>query len=187
VYAFPGPALSNYALTSLTFPGFGLWFTVLLGSADDDGHREMLAARSGSLMRVHATRAFGAGVILCVLSILCTLAPIAFGVLRYQTRTGPPLPSSAEILAGGLALHLAAGAIGIAVGTFLHRPLLRRTPVTVLFGVALTALLPVAPPVLDMLRRLDRNDPSTTSAFLAAAVVINAVAVFLASRLAARR
>jgi hypothetical protein len=188
VYASTGPALSTYVVTAIPLAGIGLWLTVIAGSCDDDSHRELMAARAGSVARIHAARAVCGAAFVALFSLLCTVLPLVFGVLRYQPPADPHrLPSNAVILASGLALHLAAGLVGVAGGTFLHRPLLQRTPLAALAGVALSALLVFLPPVLAVLRALDRSDPAGAPWFLLAALAIACIAVAFASRLAARR
>lgn len=186
VYATPSPALAGYSLTTLPMPGLGMWLVIAAGSCDDDAHRELIAARVGSVRKVHVGRAL-VGLCLCAPLIgWATVMPIVAGTLRYQLSTNPPIPGSLTILVTGLGVHLAFACVGVSFGTFLHRPLVHRPSVAVLAGVAVTALVPLTP-LISVLRDLNHEDCSTVPALVVLAAALCAAAMTAASSLAARR
>jgi hypothetical protein len=187
VYATPGPALAGYSVTAIAFVGLGVWLTVITGSCDDDAHRELLAARLGSLRRAHAGRALASLVILIILSVWSTIMPVAAGTMGFQLKTNPPVPSPTVILLAGLAVHISFGMLGVAFGTFLHRPIVTRTAVSVLIGIGVTALIPVTSPLIGVLRDLNHEQVDTTAVLLVASAIICALAIAASSFLASRK
>ncbi len=187
VYAIPGPALSSYAFVALFLAPISVWITVLVGSCDDNGHREMLAAQLGSIRRAHVERALGATALLLATSALCTVVPVLTSSLRRSGEGADPLPSNLTILATGFATHFSFCWVGVAVGTLLHRPLVDRTSVAVLAAIALGLALPFVPPVIYVLRELNRNRAGSVPILLVASVCIAAASMAAAATLADRR
>ncbi len=187
VYATPGPALAGYSVTAIAFLGLGVWLTVIVGSCDDDAHRELLAARLGSLRLAHAGHALASLVLLGILSVWSSVMPLAAGTMGFQLATNPKVPAPPTIILTGLAVHMAFGMLGVAFGTFLHRPIVTRTAVAVLVGIGVSSLIPVTSPLIAVLRDLNHENVSTTPILLATCAVLCALAVAGSSLLASRR
>jgi hypothetical protein len=187
VYATPGPALAGYSVTAIAFLGLGVWLTVITGSCDDDAHRELLAARIGSTRLAHAGRALASLVLLGILSIWSSVMPLAAGTVGFQLATNPKVPAPATILLTGLAVHMAFGMLGVAFGTFLHRPIVTRTAVSILVGIGVTSLIPVTSPLVAALRDLNHEKVSTTPLLLVVSATLCALAVTTSSLLASRK
>jgi hypothetical protein len=185
-YAVPGPALSSYALVSLVFAPLGVWVTVLIGSADSDAHREFTTALTGSRKRTHAYRALAAAIVIAAFSAFCAAVPLMIGSIRVNGDNMAKLPSTLAIIGGGLCVHSACGLIGVGVGTFLHRPILHRTPLSIFFGIGVGIVVPYIPPILSVLRRLNRNDPMTTPLLLIGSTLFVLLATAASSAIADR-
>jgi len=177
----PGPALANAGSLFLVLVGLTCWLTVTIGNVDDDGHRELLAAAIGSPARLHRSRAISA--------YLAANTVSAAGTLACLVATTEPTRPTAEIVVVGacVLMQLAATAVGVAIGTLLHRPVLRHAGVTLLLTAAALVGIILLPPVQFVLRAL--NDGRTTGviALAAAGVIIALAAVTAASALADRR
>ena len=187
VYATPGPALAGYSVTAIAFLGLGVWLTVITGSCDDDAHRELLAARLGSVRMAHAGRSLASLILLGILSVWSSVMPLAAGTVGFQLKTNPKVPAPAIVVLTGLAVHISFGLIGVAFGTFLHRPIVSRTAVSILVGIGVTSLVPVTPPLIAVLRDLNHEKIATTAILLAASIMICALAIAASSFLASRK
>jgi hypothetical protein len=177
----PGPALANAGSLFLLLVALTCWLTVTIGNVDDDGHRELLAAAIGSPAQLHRSRAISAYLAANAVSSAGTLACVL-------AATKPTRPTAEAAVVGACVLmQLAATAIGVGIGTLLHRPVLRHAGVTLLVTVAALVGIILLPPVQSVLRAL--NDGRTTGviALAAAGGVIAFAAVTAASALADRR
>jgi len=164
----PGPALSNAANAFIMVVTVSSWLTITIGNVDDDGHRELLAAAIGSPGRLHRSRALSAYLGANALGSVVTLA----GILA----TTRPTRSISEffVVASCVLLQLAATAIGVGIGTMLHRPVVRNPGVTLLVAAAALVGLILLPPVEYVLRQL--ND-GRTGGVVALTVVAGAFAI----------
>jgi hypothetical protein len=187
LYATAGPALASYSVSAIVLAPIAMWLTVQVGSADSNAHREMLAARVGSVSTVHTGRALGGVVASIPFVLLCVLMPFLTGMASIRGEGNPPLPSKVMIVLGGLALHLGGALIGVAIGTFVHRPIVTRTSINAIAGIALVAVLPFVPPVTALLRSLNRNEIGLVWPFVLACWVLASLCVTLSSAIAARR
>jgi hypothetical protein len=177
----PGPALANAGNMFLLLVALTCWLTVMIGNVDDDGHRELLAAAIGSPAKLHRSRAITA-----YLAANTVSAPGTIGCLLAATR--PTRPTVEIVVVGACVLmQLAATAIGVGIGTLLHRPVLRHAGATLLVTVAALVAIILLPPVQSVLRAL--NDGRTTGviALAAAGGVVAFAAVTAAGALADRR
>jgi hypothetical protein len=177
----PGPALANAGSFFLLLVALTCWLTITIGNVDDDGHRELLAAAVGSPGRLHRSRALSAYLAANALGVAGTLACLL--------ASSEPTRRTAEYVIVGacVLMQLAATALGVGIGTLLHRPVLRHVGVTLLVtGAALVGII-LLPPVQFVLRAL--NDGRTTGviALAAAGAVVAFVAVTAAGELADRR
>jgi hypothetical protein len=186
-YGIPGSAMSSYAFVAMFISAFSVWVTVLVGSCDDEGHRQMVVAQLGSIRRAHTERAITTTALVAAAAVLCTLAPVVAGSLRMSAEGDPPLPSNLVILGSGFAVQFAFGLIGVGVGSFLHRPILQRTAPGALAGIGVGIALPFVPPVLAVLRHLNRNEPDRVVLLLVGAALFAMATVAAASRLAERQ
>jgi hypothetical protein len=177
----PGPALTNAGNMFLLLVALTCWLTVTIGNVDDDGHRELLAAAIGSPARLHRSRALSA--------YLAANALSAVGTLACLLASSKPTRPTAEIVVVGtcVLMQLAATAIGVGVGTLLHRPVLRHAGVALLVTVAALVGIILAPPVQSVLRALNKGRSTGVIALAAAGVVIALAAVTAAGALADRR
>src|SRR5262249_12487354 len=84
--------------------------------------------------------------------------------------------SSAHHVSGGVIvitcalLQFAATAVGVAIGTFLHRPVVRHGGVALLVAMGAVVVLALLPPVQHVLR--DLNDDRAGSALVASVIAI---------------
>jgi hypothetical protein len=177
----PGPALANAGNAFLMLIGVTCWLTVTIGNVDDDGHRELLAAAIGSPARLHRSRAIAAYLAANAVAWIATIA----GLLAA---TRPTRPTSELVVVGAcVLLQLAATAVGVGIGTLLHRPVVRHAGFTLLVAAGALIGVILLPPVQFVLREL--NDGRTTGVVALAAVagVISLGAVATAGALADRR
>ena len=180
--AGPGPALSNAGSSFLMLVAVACWLTVIVGNVDDDGHRELLAAAIGSPARLHRSRAIAGFAAATAVGGVVTLADL------FAT-TGATRPTSVIVIVGAcVLLELAATAIaGAAIGTLLHRPVLRHAGVTLLVALGALVGLILLPPVQYVLRELNDGRTNGVVALAAAGVALALGAVATASALADRR
>jgi hypothetical protein len=177
----PGPALSNAANSFIMVVAVTCWLTITIGNVDDDGHRELVAAAIGSPGRLHRSRALSAYLGANVLGSVATVAAISV--------TTRPTRSISELCIVGscVLLQLAATAIGVGIGTMLHRPVVRHAGFTLLVAAAALVGLILLAPVEYVLRQL--ND-GRTGGLVALTVVAGAAAIAavgIAATLADRR
>jgi hypothetical protein len=179
-FASPGSALGNASNAFMMIVAVTCWITVAIGNVDDDGHRELLAAAAGSPAHLQRTRAFSAYVAGNAIAIVSTIIGIAVA-------TSPSRPvSEVRIVGACLLLQLAATAIGVGIGTLLHRPVLRNGGLTLLAAAAALVGLILLPPVQHVLRQLNDSRTDGLIALSAVALVAAAAAVAVSGALADR-
>jgi hypothetical protein len=179
--ASPGSGLSNAGNDSFMFIAIACWLTVGIGNIDDQGHRELLAAATGSPARLHRARAVTAFTFANELALIPTIA----GLATAQNPAHAPNPVVIVITA--LLLQVAATAVGVAIGTCLHRPVVDNTGVALLVSIGAFVVLALLPPLQHVLR--DLNDDRVGRALVAVpvAIVVALGAVVGAGALADRR
>lgn len=178
VLAQPGPVP---AAAVGTFPALvlvGCWLAAGAGNVDDDGHRELCTAAVGSAGRLVADRALAAVAVAAVAAVVAALA-VAVG--------GSPRVASPGEGAVALAVCGAGAALGVGLGSLLHRPLVRRPGPAVLGGVAGAVVVVAAPPTTALLRSADRGDVGAAVVLAAAALGTALVLVALAALLTEHR
>ena len=179
--AGPGPALSNAGSAFLMLVAVACWLTIIVGNVDDDGHRELLAAAIGSPARLHRSRAIAGFVAATAVGGAVTLADLV-----ATTRATRPM-SEFLVVGACVLMELAATTIGVAIGTLLHRPVLRHAGVALLVALGALVGLILLPPVQYVLRELNDGRTNGVVALAAAGVLLALAAVATASALADRR
>lgn len=144
-----GNAPNSLDTLAALFPAFlfvGCWVSISLGEIDDRSHREMNVAAAGSRGRLRLARA-AASLVLCV-------ALAAFQALYVSLVLAQPDRSAAAVAAVTMVTLLGASALGVAIGSLLHDPIVRSRAVSVglSFGLAVAILL--LPPVQNALQDL---------------------------------
>lgn len=178
--ANPGTALSNVSSSFMMLVAVTCWITVAIGNIDDDGHRELLAAAAGSPAHLHRRRAISAFVGSNVIALVVTAAGFARGISPARS-TG-----QAQIVAGCVLGQLAATAVGVGIGTLLHRPVVRNVGVTVLVATGTLVGLILLPPVQHVLRQLNDDRTGGLIVFTLVALAATTAAVVVAGALADR-
>jgi hypothetical protein len=122
---------------------------IILGSIDDDAHRELVTAAVGSRRRLHIIR-------------LTTGLLIVAGAATAISLVGLVLFAHASGLAmiASLGLAWSGVLIGTAFGAPLHRPLIRHGATALAIALALLFGFFVLPPMQDILRRGSVDDTS---------------------------
>ena len=156
------------------------WITVAIGNIDDDGHRELLAAAAGSPAQLQRRRAISAFVGANIVALVVTGAGYASGIDPARST------SQAQIVAGCVLLQLAATAIGVGIGTLLHRPVVRNVGVTLLVAIGALVGLILLPPVQHVLRQLNDDRTGGLIVLTLVALAASAAAVATAGALADR-
>jgi hypothetical protein len=176
----PGTALSNASSAFMVIVAITCWVTIAVGNVDDDGHRELLAAALGSPARLQRSRAISAYVAGNVIALVSTIVGIALAAT-------PSRPASTVRIYGAcVLLQLAATAIGVGIGTLLHRPVIRNGGVTLLVSVGALVVLILLPPVQHVLRQLNDDRTGGLLALSAVALAAGIAAVALSGALADR-
>ncbi len=178
VLANPGPSLTNAASMFFAVVIVALWITVIAGNVDDDPHRDLCAAVSGSPARLHASRTAAALVAAwCVVAVTCPLV----------AATGHKGPHSLPWAIGWtLVLLTGAALIGATIGVFLHRPVLRNAAWSLPLAIGAVIAVALLPPVQDVLRAFNHDETTGVVALLAAAVAAGACATMISARLTNR-
>jgi hypothetical protein len=168
----PGTALSNASSAFMVVVAITCWLTIAVGNVDDDGHRELLTAVAGSPARLQRSRAISAYVAGNTIALVSTVVGIALAATPRR-----PV-GNVRIYGACLLLQLAATAIGVGIGTLLHRPVVRNTGVTLLVSVGALVTLILLPPVQHVLRQM--NDDRTGGLVVLSVVALAATALAVA-------
>jgi hypothetical protein len=179
VVANPGSALDNAANLFFAVVIVAMWVTSAIGNVDDDPHRDLCAAASGGPARLASIRHAGA-----LLGLLPVIVVVGVLAVASGSRDGA---SWGTVVAGTAGLLLSGTLLGVAIGAFLHRPILRSTAFTVVVGLIAIVIVVLLPPVRDVLRDVDHARVGGVGALLAVSLVVAATAGGSAGALAARR
>ncbi len=177
----PGPALGTAANSFILVVAVACWITIAIGNVDDDGHRELLAAAAGSPARLHRARSLSSYAAANVIGTAITVT----GIVVASTPT-PPM-SHGKVLGACVVLELAATAIGVGVGSLLHRPVVRHAGATLLVAVGALVGLILLPPVQHVLRQMNDGRIGGLVPFVVVAIAGGAALVAVAAVLADRR
>jgi hypothetical protein len=94
--------------------------------------------------------------------------------------------STARILAGTVGLLASGAVLGVAIGAFLHRPLVRSPAWTVVAALVAIMLVVLLPPVRDVLHDADHARIGGVAALLLVSLLSAALAGWSTAALAAR-
>ena len=179
VVANPGRALDNAANLFFAVLIFSVWCTSAIGNVDDDPHRDLCAAAIGGPARLVGVASGGRR---CSLTVVVALL-VSVPAIATGSRAGA---SSATIVAGTVGLLVGAALLGVAIGGFLHRPLLRSPAWTVVVALIAIMVVVLLPPVRDVLHDADHARIGGVGVLVVVAGAIAAAASWSAAALAAR-
>jgi hypothetical protein len=179
--ASPGPALGNASSSFMMLVAATCWLTVAMGNIDDVGHRELVTAIAGSPAQLHRWRALSAYVGANAIALVITVADIASGGAHTRLAGAP------RIIASCVVLQLGATALGVGLGTLLHRPVLDSTGVAVLIAIAGLVGLILLPPVQHVLRQFNNGHTGGLVPLVLATLAAGAISVTVSGALATRR
>lgn len=178
IVANPGSALDNAANLFFAVLTVSVWWTSAIGNVDDDPHRDLCAACVGGPSRLNVLRHTSALVLLLALAVLASVGAIASGT---STRASAP-----TVVAGTLGLLASGALLGVAIGAFLHRPVVRSTAWTVVTGLVAIMVVVLLPLVRDVLHDTDHAQIGGVGILFAVSVLVALVAGAVAAELAAR-
>ncbi len=183
LYMVPsGAALPAFAVTTVVLVPVTAWLVAATGNVDDEPHQRLLGAAT-SVARVHLSRLL-AGLLLAVpLVVLAPLWPLVIGAVARPRGVG----GLVRTVGVGLAAHAVGALLGGAIGTFGHRPVLRRTGGAAIVAVLGTMLIVLAPPLLPFLHALGHDRARSVLWAVPAAAGLAAVAAGVGARIAVRR
>jgi hypothetical protein len=192
VFSPPGRSLGNAASMFAAFVMWTLWMAGVAGNVDDSPHRDLLAAAAGSAARLHAMRSIA---VLGAASVLAAVTTVLNALLSDEAARTAADPvrsvvierSEFYVAAGTLGLLLAGAAIGLAVGTWLQRPILDLGPVVVLVGFVTVSGVLVLGPVQWVMRGYNASSASRLTSLLPVSCVLCAASVIGAAAVAGRR
>ena len=155
----------------------GCWLSIIIGSVDDDAHRELVTAAVGSRTRLHVLRNVTALVVMIAFATIVSVA----GLLLF------PRPSGVvERTAATFGLAWSGVFLGIAFGAPLHRPVVRHGASALAFALVLLLGLFLFPPMQNILRGTDTDNTRHVAALFVISTVL-AVGSTLLSAMAAER
>lgn len=176
-----GPALGDYASTAATLLPVALWLTIVVNRGEDRVQAAVTVVTAASPGRVYLAKLALAFAAAAILGLVAVVWPATSGRLA-ATHVGT-----------GLLAHLATALTGVGIGALLSPPVLQRTGVAAVAGVAVTladVLVPYAPPawqILDLLSGDHPQAPATRMLAVVAESLVLAVAAVLVARVLARR
>jgi hypothetical protein len=179
VVANPGSALDNAANLFFAVLIVAVWFTSTIGNVDDDPHRDLCAAANGGPARLAVTRHVSALLALLVAAVVVGALAVASG-----SRDGA---SAVTVVAGTAGLLGSGVLLGVAIGGFLHRPVVRSTAWVVVIAIVAVIVVALLPPVRDVLRDTDHGEIGGVGILTVVSCLVAAVASWGAAALAARR
>ncbi|OLE21492.1 MAG: hypothetical protein AUG49_21855 [Catenulispora sp. 13_1_20CM_3_70_7] len=142
-----GPLVGVYAATAGSLLAAAVWIAVAVANAEDPAARWVALANARRTSDVTAATAVAALLYEAALGIVGLLYPLVSG---HHT-------VSASALGIGAAAELTCAAVGTGLGLLCARPVIVRTGVSTLTGIALVLsvlLIKELPPVSPMLRRM---------------------------------
>jgi hypothetical protein len=178
VVANPGSALDNAANLFFAVLVVSVWCTSAIGNVDDDPHRDLCAAASGGPARLAASRHVTA-----LLEMMVAVGVVSVLGIVSGTRSGTSL---ATIVAGTVGLLASGALLGVAIGGFLHRPLLRSTAWTVVAGLVAIVVVVLLPPVRDVQHDADHRRIGGVGVLFVVSLAVAGGAGWAAAALAAR-
>jgi hypothetical protein len=178
VVANPGSALDNAANLFFAVLIVAVWCTSAIGNVDDDPHRDLCAATAGGPARLMVSRHAAALVVMTVTVGVVAVLGIASG--ETTAASGP------TVVAGTVGLLASGALLGIAIGSFLHRPILRSIAWVVVIALVAIMVVVLLPPVRDVLHDADHSRIGGVGVLLVVSLVLAGVANWSAAVLTAR-
>ena len=178
VVANPGSALDNAANLFFAVLVVSVWSTSAIGDVDDDPHRDLCAAALGGPARLATSRHAAALLVMVVTVVVVSILGIVSGTHSDA--------STATAVAGTVGLLASAALLGVAIGAFLHRPLLRSTAWTVVAGLVAIMVVVLLPPVRDVLHDADHARIGGVGVLFVVSLAIVGAAGWAAAALASR-
>jgi hypothetical protein len=150
----------------------GCWLSIIIGSIDDDAHRELVTAAVGSRRRLHVIRIAAA---ILIVGGAATAISIA-GLLLFSHPQGL-FPAATTTVAFAWSGVL----IGTAFGAPLHRPLVRHGATALAIALALLFGFFVLPPMQDVLRKGSVDDTSHVAPLFLISIMLAAASTVLSA------
>jgi hypothetical protein len=157
-----GNALPTLATAAAALLPISIWLTVVIGNCEDPVQATITAATVGGEARLRFAKLLVALLAAAALGLVSTvvgwLDTSSLGVTGFRD------------LGAGLAAHLLAAVVGVAVGAWCMRPILDRRAWAVLIGLAATmveVLVPHCPPVRQFLVLFGQAEPAHLAAGIA--------------------
>ena len=178
VVANPGSALDNASNLFFAVLVVAVWCTSTMGNVDDDPHRDLCAASVGGPARLTIVRHTAA--LALMMTVVLVIAALAIASGKH---TGT---SAMTVVSGALGVLVSGALLGVAIGSFLHRPVLRSVAWTAVGAIVAIVIIAILPPVRDVLRDAERAQIGGVGALLAVSVALVVLAAWTAGALAAR-
>ncbi len=163
------------SLFTLYLP-IAVWITVSIGEVDDDAGRDLLIAATGSPVRLHIDRAAASLALISSASVV----NVALASVRDPDKTTTELGAAVAVLVG-------AGAMGVGIGTLLHRPVLRSRGVAAVLGLLTVIGVLRFPPLQAAVAEVGRGGYTGAWSVLAGSVIWLSAASGAATWLVGRR
>ena len=179
VLAANGTALVK---ASSIFPAvliWSTWITIVTGNHDDDAHRDLVAAAIGGASSVHILRAV-------TVAVVSVVPVVVVAILARISALQPGHPAGA-VVAATAGFEASAAAIGIAIGVWLHRPILRHRGVSTLTASAACIGVMLFAPVESVHRSLSDDRIGSIGPMLAICSLVAVISVAASARIAQRR
>jgi len=141
-------APASFETLAASFPAFlvaGCWVAASLGNVDDRSHREMATAAAGSATKLHRARALASACI-CIIAAVLQAGYAALALSQ-------PDVSAALVFLICLLTLVGAISLGVAIGSWLHEPLLGGA-FSVLIGFVAVIAIVLMPPVQQALQSI---------------------------------
>lgn len=151
-----GPLVGTYAATAGSLVAVSVWITVAVANAEEPVGRWVVLANARRASDVTTATAVTALLYEAALGIVGLLYPLASGHHRVTT----------SALGIGVSAELTCAAVGTGLGLLCARPVIVRTGVSMLTGIALVLSVLIVkrlPPVSPMLRRMTGGSPVDTA------------------------
>lgn len=168
--------------TSSIFPAvliWSTWITIATGSHDDDSHRDLIAASVGGPLRLHVARAST--------TALFSVIPVVVIAILVRVSAVQPEHSVPFVIAATTGFEASAVAIGITIGVWLHRPILRHRGISTLAATTACVGVMLYPPVQAVHRSLNDDRIRSIGPMLAICLLTAAASVAASGRVAQRR
>lgn len=160
--ADPGPLLTTYADTAASLLPIAIWLTFVVTNSEDPVQAAITSVTIGGATRLRLGKLVVSYLACSVLAAVAVLVPVALQTSRGGTTAG-------DVAAGAVA-HLLIAAVGVAIGAFLARPVVRRAGWAFVVGVTgwlAQTLVPNAPPTRQVLVLFGQDRPAHLAGSLA--------------------